>query len=172
LSEVEQKGVVFIILALLRAVVLKDSAEFHGFLRFDVAFGYANGVYALLSKLVDIALKVGACVFTEHALEDSQIAFVVDFCSCLEGLERLYDLDSEPVALILEFANNHFVISLETSLLEDSHHAVVPDFELVAVGVSKLQLRLLLSVETFVGLRTLLLLALLGLLRRSVVAEG
>jgi len=100
---------------------------------------------ALLGKPIDVALQT-VWVNTEHSLNNPQVTFIVDFRSRGEGLKRLYDLDSDPFILVLYFSNDYLFESLETSLLGDCQHAVVPDFELVAIYVCKLQLRLLLLV--------------------------
>ena len=104
---------------------------------------------AVLRKPVYVALKA-VCIIAEHSFNNSQISFVVDFRSIGEGLERLDNLNSDPVILVLNFSYNNFFESLETSLFGDGQHAVVPNFELVSINVCKMQLRLLLFVETFV----------------------
>ena len=129
-------------------------------------------MYALFLKLFDVIFEVIIYVFAKELLDDSQIAFVVDFDARLKSLERLDNLDSDPVILVFKFSNNAFFKSLETSLFEYSQHAIVPDFELEAIRIRELQLWLLLFVKTFVYQFSLLLLAWLRLLCYSVVAEA
>ena len=89
-------------------------------------------------------------------------------------MERLDDLDSEPVALIFDLADDHLVKPAQTALLEDSQHPIVSYLELIAKCLSKLQLRLFLFVERFVVLvkGAGLLVSLLGLLGSRMVAQG
>lgn len=92
----------------------------------------------------------------------------------MDSLEGLDDLDSEPVALIFDLADNHLVKPAQTALLEDSQHPIVSDLELIAKCLSKLQLRLFLFVERFIVLieGAALLVSLLGLLGSRMVAQS
>ena len=126
---------------------------------------------AVLRKLVNVVLKAVVRTITEHSLNYPQISFVVDFRSIGEGLERLDNLNSDPVILVLNFSYNNFFESLETSLFGDGQHAVVPYFKLVSIDVCKLQLRLLLFVETSVKQLSLLIIALLNFLSRCVMTK-
>ena len=126
---------------------------------------------AVLRKLVNVILKAVVRTITEHSLNYPQISFVVDFRSIGEGLERLDNLNSDPVILVLNFSYNNFFESLETSLFGDGQHAVVPYFKLVSIDVCKLQLRLLLFVETSVKQLSLLIIALLNFLSRCVMTK-
>ena len=89
-------------------------------------------------------------------------------------MERLDDLDSEPVALIFDLADDHLVKPAQTALLEDSQHPIVSYLKLIAKCLSKLQLRLFLFVKRFVVLveGAGLLVSLLGLLGSRMVAQG
>jgi hypothetical protein len=127
---------------------------------------------AVLRKLVNVVLKAVVRTITEHSLNYPQISFVVDFRSIGEGLERLDNLNSDPVILVLNFSYNNFFESLETSLFGDGQHAVVPYFKLVSIDVCKLQLRLLLFVETSVKQLSLLIIALLNFLSRCVMTKN
>ena len=140
LGEVKQESIVFVISALLRTVVLKDAAELDCLLILNVSLGDSNGVNTLLAELVGITFEVRRQVLSEEALQDAQVALVVDLGTRCEGLERLYHLDCQPVTLVTNLANNHLVIALKTALIEDSDHAVVSNLELVAISLSELEL--------------------------------
>ena len=127
----------------------------------------------LFAELVNVVFKSGACVLFEHFLEDSQVAFVVNRCTGLEGLEWFNDLHSQPVFLVSDLANYHLVKFLQAVLLQDCQHAIISDLKLIAVRLRELQLRLLLLVETLVILvRWLVAYRLLRcLLRDAVMAK-
>ena len=140
MSKLQQEHVVCVIRALFRIIFLKNTSEFRGFLSLNITLGNAYCVYALFLKLFDVIFEVIIYVFAKELLDDSQIAFVVDFDARLKSLERLDNLDSDPVILVFKFSNNAFFKSLETSLFEYSQHAIVPDFELEAIRIRELQL--------------------------------
>ena len=75
-------------------------------------------MYALFLKLFDVILEVIIYVFAKELLDDSQVAFVVDFDSWLISLKGFDQLDSDPIVLVFEFSNYLFFESLETSLFE------------------------------------------------------
>ena len=89
-------------------------------------------------------------------------------------MERFDDLDSEPVTLILNLADDHLVKAAQTPLLKDGEHPVVSYLKLIAERLGKLQLRLFLFVKRFVVLveGAALLICLLRLLGSCVVAQG
>ena len=99
-----------------------------------------------LAELVNVTFKVCTGIFPQHLLKDSKITLVVDFRTGCEGLEWLDHLNCEPVTLISNLADDHLVKPLQASLLEDSQHAVVSEFELVAIRLRELQLRFFLLV--------------------------
>ena len=129
---------------------------------------------ALFAELINIVLEICACVLSQEALQDAQVALVVNLGTRLEGLEWLDHLDSQPVAHVSDLSNDHLVEPLQTSLVENRQHSVVSYLELVAVSLSKLQLGLLLLVQTLVVLEEaigLVLGRLLRLLSRGMVTE-
>ena len=107
---------------------------------------------ALFAELIDIVLEVCARVLAQESLQDAQVTLVVNLGSRLEGLEWLDHLDGQPVAHVSDLSDDHLVEPLQTSLVENRQHSVVSDLELVAVSLSKLQLRLFLLVQTLVVL--------------------
>ena len=77
--------------------------------------------------------------------------------------------------MIPNLPNDHFVEPLQAALLEDGEHAVVSEFELVAIRLRELQLGLLLLVQALVALvesGSALCLRLLRFLGRCMVAYG
>ena len=107
---------------------------------------------SFLAKLINIAFKVRTCILSKHLLQVSQVALVINFGARLERLQRLDDLDGEPVALIPDLSNDHFVEPLQTALLKYGEHAIVAEFELVSICICKLELRFLFFVKTLVAL--------------------
>jgi hypothetical protein len=69
-------------------------------------------VNALFAESVDVAFESRGRILAKEALQNTQVALVVDFGARLEGLERLDDLDGQPVTLVLYFADNHLVEAL------------------------------------------------------------
>ena len=88
------------------------------------------------------------------------------------SLEWFNDLYGQPVTLVLDLSDDHLIEALHASLSADCEHSVVSNFELIAVGFSELQLRLLLFVDALVVLteRAGLLLNLVRLLDRGMMA--
>ena len=54
--------------------------------------------------------------------------------------------------MIPNLSNDHFVKPLQATLLKDGEHAIVSEFELVAIRLRELQLGLLLLVQALVAL--------------------
>ena len=138
MGQIEKKGVILVISALLRAVVLKEPAKFDSLISLNLSSSDADGVDALFAELIDIVLEICARVLAQESLQDAQVALVVDFGSRLEGLEWLDHLDGQPVAHVSDLSDDHLVEPLQTSLVENRQHSVVSDLELVAVSLSKL----------------------------------
>ena len=140
MRHLKQECIILVIGTLLRAIVLKDPTELDCFISLDVSLGNANCVDAFFAKLVNIALESRTCVLPEHLLKNAQVTLVVNCRSGLKRLEWLDDLHSQPIVLIPNLANDHFVEPLKTPLLEDSQHPIVSNLELIAIWLRELQL--------------------------------
>ena len=85
-------------------------------------------------------------------MQDAQVALVVYFSAILERLKLLDHLNGQPVALVLDLAQDHLFEALQATLLGNGELAVVGTtlLELIAKRFGKLKLRLLLLIQALV----------------------